>query len=230
VGERVLVVDDDYLVLEHLRASLEAASYHVFPVGDGLAALEEFQRVQPHLVLLDLVMAGMSGWEVCIHLRRTSTVPIIMLTGLGTKEDIIRGLNLGADDYIVKPFQREELLARVQAVLRRARMPATRPDTPMRFGGGQLVVDPTNRRVIAHGKEANLTPLEYHLLLFFARNAGRVLPANTIFDNVWAYDTETSRESVKWYVWRLRKRIEKDPHEPRIILTERGIGYRFVLF
>lgn len=230
MGERVLVVDDDYLVLEHLRASLEAASYDVFPVGDGLAALEEFQRVQPHLVLLDLAMPGMSGWEVCSQLRSTSTVPIIMLTGLGAKEDIIRGLNLGADDYIVKPFQREELLARMQAVLRRTRMPATRPDTPMRFGSVELVIDPTNHRVIAHGKEASLTALEYHLLLYFARNAGRVLPINTIFDNVWAYDTDTSRKSVKWYVWRLRQRIEKDPHHPRIILTERGIGYRFMLF
>jgi len=229
MAERILVVDDEYLVLELIRRSLEAANYEVTLVADGSAALQIFQKVQPHLVVLDLMMPIMSGWEVCSRLRALSTVPIIMLTALTGQEDIIKGLNAGADDYVVKPFQGKELLARVQAVLRRTRMPPPNKDLPLRFGGGDLVIDSSNRRVWAYGETVDLTRKEYDLLLFLAQSAGRILPAATIFKNVWSYKAKASLNSVKWYVWRLRNKIEKDPGNPHFIVTERGVGYRFVL-
>ena len=227
MAERILAVDDEHLVLELIRRSLEAANFEVTLAPDGSAALQLFHRVQPHLVVLDLMMPGMSGWEVCSRLRAISTVPIIMLTALTAQEDIIKGLNAGADDYVVKPFQGKELLARVQAVLRRTRMPPPSKDLSLRFGGGDLVVDSSNRRVSAYGEMVDLTPKEYDLLLFMAQSAGRILPSATIFENVWSYQAKASLNSVKWYVWRLRSKIEKDPRNPRFIVTERGIGYRF---
>lgn len=229
MSERILVVDDDHLTLEHVRKVLETEGFQTFLVDNGAGAQQEFHRVQPHLVILDLKMPGISGWEVCQYLRRISDVPIIILTGLGDKEDVVRGLNAGADDYVVKPFQGEELLARVRAVLRRAQRAPFYRDMPIRFGGDDLVIDPAEHRVIAYGKPVELTPTERRMLLFLVQNAGRALPVQTIFNNVWSYDSKTGDQSVKWYIWRLRGKIERDPRRPRFILTERGIGYRFAL-
>jgi len=228
MSEKILVVDDDYLTLEHVQKILEAEGFRTFLVDNGVSAQQEFHRVQPHLVILDLKMPDVSGWEVCQYLRRISDVPIIILTGLGDKEDVVRGLNAGADDYVVKPFRGEELLARVRAVLRRAqRAPFYYHETPMCFGGGDLVIKPEEHRVIAYGKSVALTPTEHRMLLFLAQNAGRVLSVQTIFNGVWSYESKTGDQSVKWYIWRLRCKIEQDPRRPRFILTERGVGYRF---
>jgi len=229
VAERILAVEDELLLLEELRSCLESAGYEVYTASDGAAALSEYHHSQPNLVILDLLMPGVSGWEVCSQLRTFSTVPIIMLTGLRSNEDVIRGLHAGADDYVVKPIQCAVLLARVQAILRRAAMPTLAPGAQLRFGGGDLIIDPLERRVIAYGKRVDLTPKEYQLLHFMACNAGRVLSNATIFDHVWAYDTDTNPDCVKWYVWRVRAKIEQNPRDPRFILTERGIGYRFAL-
>ena len=229
MSEKILVVDDDYLTLELVQKILEAEGFQTFLVDNGVSAQQEFHRVQPHLVILDLKMPDVSGWEVCQYLRRISDVPIIILTGLGDKEDVVRGLNAGADDYVVKPFRGEELLARVRAVLRRAqRAPFYYHETPMCFGGGDLVIKPEEHRVIAYGKSVELTPTEHRMLLFLAQNAGRVLSVQTIFNGVWSYESKTGDQSVKWYIWRLRCKIEQNPRRPRFILTERGVGYRFV--
>ncbi|MDW8071109.1 MAG: response regulator transcription factor [Anaerolineae bacterium] len=225
--ERIMVVDDDHLTLEHIRVLLETEGFETFLIDNGVSAQQAFQRVQPHLVILDIRMPGVSGWEVCQYLRQISNVPIVILTCLGDKEDVVRGLNAGADDYLVKPFRDAELLARVRAVLRRAQRAPFYNDMPMRFGGGDLIIDPTERRVIAYGKLVELTATEHRMLLFLARNAGRALPAHMIFSNVWSYESDTGEQSVKWYIWRLRRKIEQDPRRPRFILTERGIGYRF---
>ena len=227
MSERIMVVDDDYLTLEHVQKVLDAEGFQTFLVNNGTSVQQEFHRVQPHLVILDLKMPDISGWEVCHYLRGISDVPIIILSGLGDKEDVVRGLNAGADDYVVKPFQGEELLARVYAVLRRAQRAPFYRDMPVRFGGGDLIIDPVEHRVIAHGKPVELTPTERRMLLFLAQNAGRALPVHVIFSNVWSYDSKTGDQNVKWYIWRLRRKIEQDPHRPRFILTERGIGYRF---
>jgi len=229
MAERILAVDDEYLVLELIRRSLDVAGYEVTLAPDGASAIRLFHRTQPHLVILDLMMPDMSGYDVCNRLRDISTVPIIMLTALSAQEDIIKGLNLGADDYVVKPFLGKELLARVQAALRRTRMAPPLPDMPLRFGDGDLIIDPDNRQVLAYGEPVDLTPTEYDLLLFLAQSGGRIMPADAILKHVWAHDKKAKVDGVKWYVWRLRNKIEKDPRNPSFITTERGIGYRFAL-
>jgi len=228
VAERILVIDDDRLLLELIQRSLESAGYQVTIAIDGESGLQRVHESQPHLIILDVMMPHMDGWEACRLLRDSSTVPIIMLTALGSHQDIVKGLKMGADDYLVKPFHPEELQARVEAVLRRMRMPPSPSDSsPLRFGSGNLIIDPANRHVMVHSKAVDLTPTEYDLLLFMAKRAGRILPTDIIFDNVWSYDADASVDSVKWYIWRLRNKIEDDPRHPHYILTERGIGYRF---
>jgi DNA-binding response OmpR family regulator len=151
-----------------------------------------------------------------------------MLTARGSQADIVRGLRGGADDYLVKPFHPGELLARVSAILRRSNMPPPSASAPLRFGDGELVIDPVERIVTRDGEQMELTPKEFDLLLFMANRVGRILSLEAIFENVWSYDADTNIESVKWYVWSLRKKIEKNPSSPKYIITERGVGYRFV--
>ena len=228
MAERILAIDDDQLLLQLIQRSLESGGYEVSTASDGQSGLQQFHEFQPHLVILDVMMPHMDGWETCRRVRDVSTVPIIMLTALGSHQDIVKGLNMGADDYLVKPFHPEELQARVEAVLRRLRMPPPASDSsPLRFGGGDLIIDPANRQVMANSEAIDLTPTEYDLLLFMAKRAGRILSTDVIFDNVWPYDADASPDSVKWYIWRLRNKIESEPRNPRYILTERGIGYRF---
>jgi two-component system KDP operon response regulator KdpE len=230
VAEKILAIDDDYVLLQVIRRSLETAGYEVATAFNGQSGLQQIREDTPHLVILDLMMPELDGWETCRRIRDISTVPIIMLTALESPQDVVKGLQLGADDYLVKPFHPQELQARVEAVLRRVRMPPPSSDTsPLRFGGGDLIIDPVNRQVTARTELVELTPTEYDLLLFMAKRAGRILSTDIIFDNVWSYDTDAGPESVKWYVWRLRNKIEDDPRNPRYILTERGIGYRFVI-
>jgi two-component system KDP operon response regulator KdpE len=229
VPERILAVEDEYLILELIRRVLERSHYEVITAADGPTALRLFHETKPHLVLLDLILPGLSGWEVCSQIRNVSTVPIIMLTRLQSQDDIVKGLNIGADDYVVKPFTTNELLARVQAVLRRTRMLATIADMPLRFSNGDLIIDTTNRQVMVYGRVVELTPKEYELLLYMAQHAGRVLSAADIFAHVWSYDTQTGHANVKWYIWRLRSKIEQDAARPRFIITQRGSGYRFTL-
>ena len=228
MAERILAIDDDYLLLQLIQRSLESAGYEVTIALDGQNGLQQFHEKQPHLVILDVMMPHIDGWETCRRIRDVSTVPVIMLTALGSHQDIVKGLKMGADDYLVKPFHPEELQARVEAVLRRVRMPAPAAETsPLRFGGGDLIIDPANHQVMVQRKAIDLTPTEYDLLLFMAKRAGRILSTDVIFENVWPYDADAGPDSVKWYIWRLRNKIEKDPRNPRYILTERGIGYRF---
>jgi two-component system KDP operon response regulator KdpE len=228
VTERILAIDDDYLLLQLIQRSLESAGYEVTIALNGESGLQQLRKTSPHLVILDVMMPQMDGWEICRRIRDLSTVPVIMLTALGSHQDIVKGLKMGADDYLVKPFHPEELQARVEAVLRRMRMPPPPSDTsPLRFGGGDLIIDPANHQVMARSEVVDLTPTEYDLLLFMAKRAGRILSTDIIFDNVWPYDADASPDSVKWYIWRLRNKIEEDPRNPRYILTERGIGYRF---
>jgi two-component system KDP operon response regulator KdpE len=230
VAETILAIDDDYIMLQVIRWSLESAGYQVITAADGQRGLQQLQESHPHLVILDVMMPNLDGWETCRRIREFSTVPIIMLTALESRDNIIKALKMGADDYVVKPFDPEELQARVTAVLRRIRMPALSSDTsPLRFGGGDLIIDSANRQVTVHGEIVILSPKEYNLLLFMAERPGRILPTNIIFDNVWSYNTDASHDSVKWYIWRLRNKIEDDPGNPRYILTERGIGYRFAI-
>ncbi len=226
--EKILVIDDDPLLLQLMTESLKFSNYEVELAQTGLEGLRLLKEKNPHLVILDIMLPQMNGWEICKRIRQTSTVPIIMLTALGSRADIVRGLQAGADDYLVKPFYKPELLARVSAVLRRVNMPPPSATVILRFGEGHLIIDPADRQVIVAEQPVDLTPREYELLLFMAHRAGRILSTELIFENVWSYDTEANIEGVKWYVWRLRKKIETNPGKPQFIVTERGIGYRFL--
>ncbi|MDM8520750.1 response regulator transcription factor [Anaerolineales bacterium HSG6] len=226
--QRIVVIDDDPFILQLIEQTLEQEEYEVTFASSGLEGLRVVTDTKPHLVILDIMMPDIDGWETCARIRELSHVPILMLTALGSREDIIRGLSTGADDYLPKPFHPEILLARVTALLRRSSLPAMAEAAPLRFGHGELVIDPINRQVYFVGERLNLTPKEFELLLFFANRAGRVLSTEHIFENVWSFDAEANTENVKWYVWRLRKKIEKGTGKPKYIVTERGIGYRFV--
>jgi len=226
MSKRILAVEDDSLCLELIRRSLEKTNFHVTLAADGQDAIQAFHRTNPHLILLDLMLPDVSGWEVCRQIRQFSSVPIIMLTALNSPKDIVRGLNSGADDYVAKPFRGDELVARIQAVLRRTHVPPDE-DLPLRFAEGHLVIDPATHRVVAHGQEIQLTPTEFKLLLLLAQQPGRIVPVDTIFNQVWHFENEPDQGYVKWYVWRLRKKIEEDPSKPRFLVTVRGFGYRF---
>jgi DNA-binding response OmpR family regulator len=228
VTERVLVIDDDPLLLQLMMESLKHDNYEVDLAPNGIEGMRLLKEKKHHLIILDIMLPDMDGWEVCHRIRQVSMIPIIMLTALGSRSDIVRGLQAGADDYLVKPFHKDELLARVSAVLRRVNMPPPSPEVPLRFGNGQLVIDPTDRLVTVNGEPVVLTPTEFELLLFMVHRPGRILSTELIFENVWSYDADANIESVKWYIWRLRKKVEKDPGKPKYIVTERGIGYRFV--
>lgn len=228
MSERILAVDDDPFLLQLIEKSLAQGGFQVIPASNGEEGLRLLAERKPHLIILDIMMPKMDGWEICKRIRKVSTVPIIMLTARGSQADIVRGLRVGADDYLVKPFYPDELVARVSAVLRRVNMPPPPEKAPLRFGDGELVIDPADRQVRVDGEPVDLTPTEFDLLLFMAHRPGRILTTDIIFDNVWSYDTDANIESVKWYIWRLRKKVEKDPSNPQYIITERGIGYRFV--
>jgi two-component system KDP operon response regulator KdpE len=228
LAEKILVIDDDPLLLRLIEASLVQEHYQVYSAFNGQEGLRLLSEIKPHLVILDVMMPNLNGWEICDRIRKISTIPIIMLTARGSQADIVRGLRGGADDYLVKPFHPAELSARVSAVLRRSNMPPPSDNAPLRFGNGELIIDPVDRMVTLNGVQVDLTPTEFDLLLFMANRAGRILSADSIFENVWSYDAEANVESVKWYVWRLRKKIEINPSKPKYIITERGVGYRFM--
>jgi len=224
--EKILAIDDDVILLKLIRRSLEPLGFSIYTATSGEEGLALFPQIAPDLVILDIMMPGMDGWEVCRRLRKVSAVPIIFLTALDSVNDIVQGLTGGADDYLAKPFTIEELGARVTAQLRRARMSHEQPEI-LRFGGGDLIINCTEQTVFSNGQEIPLSPIEYNLLLFMAERAGRILAAPVLFDTIWGSRAETGPESVKWYIWSLRKKIEADPQAPRFILTERGKGYRF---
>jgi DNA-binding response OmpR family regulator len=225
-AERILIIDDDEALLTVVGAALRAEGFSVFTALDGQQGLEIFNRVAPRLVILDIMMPGMDGNEVCRCLRRTSTVPILFLSAVEATESIVQGLSEGADDYLVKPFTIAELRARVLALLRRTQLPSDASEV-LRFGDGELIINCAERRVYARGEEIELTPLEYNLLLFMAKRAGRILTKEILFDAIWGAHADTQIESVKWHIWHLRQKVESDPSNPRFILTERGKGYRF---
>ncbi len=226
MAEKILVIDDDECLLRLAQKVLENEGYAVFTATSGEQGLALFPQVAPDLVILDVMMPGLDGWEVCRRLRQSSAVPIIFLTALGSERSVVSGLMSGADDYLVKPFRTEELRARVIALLRRARMPHEQLST-LRFGDGDLIINRSEQTVFAYNREVSLSPIEYNLLLFMAQRAGQILPPETLFDAIWGSLADTTPQTVKWYIWRLRQKIEANPREPRFILTERGKGYRF---
>lgn len=219
---RILVVDDDLALAEMIGIVLSAEGYEPSFCSDGAAALAAFRSSEPDLVLLDLMLPGMDGIDVCTHLRAESGVPIIMLTAKGDTSDVVRGLESGADDYIVKPFNPKELIARIRTRLRPA--PATTTAEIMRIG--DLTIS-TNAHEVRRGDERlTLTPLEFDLLVALASNPGQVFTREQLLDQVWGYQYKADTRLVNVHVQRLRAKVEHDPDNPRIVMTVRGVGYR----
>jgi len=224
---RVLLIDDNAQLLDAIATSLERAGYAIDRAQDGATGLERFRSQPPDLVVLDVMMPGMDGWEVCRRIRETSRIPIIMLTARANESDKIMGLKMGADDYVGKPFSIRELEARIEAVLRRVHMAPPSPDRVL-YDDGHLKLETAGMQVLVDGQAMALTATERRLLFVLAEHAGQVLSVEQILRLVWGPEYEGQTDYVKLYVWRLRQKIEADPSKPTYIATERGLGYRFL--
>ena len=222
--QRILVVDDEPQLTRVLRRSLMAKGYDVRVAGDGEFALQTFHDWPPDLVITDLAMPNISGLELCRRLRATSEVPIIVLSVRGEEQTKVQALDAGADDYVTKPFGMDELLARIRAALRR--QPATDSRSQM-LEAGDFRIDLEAHTITQSGKEIHLTPKEFDLMVHLVRNAGKVLTHRALLGAVWGGDYTEQNEYLRVLVGQLRKKIEPDPSEPRYILTEPWIGYRF---
>lgn len=234
--EKILIVEDEPALQETLTYHLERQGYQVQVSGDGQLALEAFRRFQPDLVVLDIMLPGLDGFEVCRLLRQESGVPILMLTARDEEIDRVIGLEVGADDYLTKPFSLRELAARIKALLRRVRLDRLQlekenhPEAPARreiLQFGSLELDMSRREVRLHGTPLPLKPKEYELLLFLARHRGQVLSRDLILERVWGWDFSGGSRTVDVHVRWLREKIETDPNQPARIVTVRGAGYRF---
>jgi two-component system KDP operon response regulator KdpE len=225
----VLVVDDEPRMIRFIRMNLELEGYRVIEASDGLEALEHVRKNLPDLVIMDVMMPKMDGFETLRVLREISTVPVILLTVKSDEEDRIHGLEAGADDYVTKPFSPRELISRVNAVLRRADWPAPAPRAILQIDD-HLSVDINRHQVIVDNERIDLRPTEYRLLYHLIQNAGWVVPHDTLLAKVWGYEYRDETHYLRLYINYLRKKIEIDPSNPQYILTERGVGYRFADF
>lgn len=225
----ILVVDDEPRMIRFIRMNLELEGYQVIEAKNGIQALEQVRQHLPDLAIMDVMMPEMDGFETLRMLREISTVPVILLTVKSDEEDRIHGLELGADDYITKPFSPRELNSRVNAVMRRAEWPAPPPRTILKIDD-RLSVDFNRHQVIVEGERIDLRPTEYRLLNHLIQNAGWVVPHETLLAKVWGYEYRDETHYLRLYINYLRKKIEEDPSEPQYILTERGVGYRFMDF
>lgn len=224
--QSILVVDDEEPLRGFMRRNLEVRGYEVHVAANGLEALAQFENNIIDLIVLDVMMPKMDGLEVLRHVRETSRIPIIVLSALGEESDKIKALNMGADDYLTKPFGVEELLARVRAVLRRANW-----DEPLegekQLAVGEVIIDFERHKVSVREEFVEMTPTEFELLAFFVRNRNKLLTHEMILQNVWGAEYGQETEYLRVYVGRLRQKIEADPSQPTYLQTEHGVGYSF---
>ena len=223
---RILIVDDELSILKYLRINLEAEGYEVLSSMNGVQALQTLEAELPDLVVLDIMMPEMDGFDVCRRLREWSQIPVIMLSALDDESDKVQCLDLGADDYITKPFGKAEFIARVRAVMRRAEATSPTPAIPS-VKSGDLEINFSQRKVTVKGEEVALTLTEYALLQELALNAGKVLTYIQLLQKVWGADYADEREYLHVFVSRLRAKLESDLQKPRYITTVSGVGYRF---
>ncbi len=223
----ILIVDDEARMRRFIRMNMELEGYQAIEAENGLQALEQIRKYAPDLVIMDIMMPELDGFETLRLLREISTVPVILLTVKSDEEDKIQGLGLGADDYITKPFSPRELNSRVNAVMRRAEWPAPPPRTILRIDD-HLSIDFNRHQVIVNNERIDLRPTEYRLLSQLIQNAGWVVPHETLLAKVWGYEYQDETHYLRLYINYLRKKIEEDLNNPKYILTERGVGYRFM--
>jgi DNA-binding response OmpR family regulator len=222
----ILVVEDEEAIAEAVRARLESEGYKVLTAVDGPLAIELHSEHEPDLVVLDLMLPGMDGLEVCREIQKRGWTPVLMLTAKTEEADKVAGFAVGADDYLTKPFSLRELAARVKAILRRMeRIREHESDAPLDLAG--LLIDPTRRRVSVDGQEIGLTPLEFEILLTLARDPGVVLSRDQLMDRVWGYRDYAGGRVVDSHVARIRRKLGEDGNEPRFIRTVHGVGYAF---
>jgi DNA-binding response OmpR family regulator len=222
--QRVLIVDDEPRYVRLIAVNLESSGYEILAARDGKSAVELAAAKSPDLILLDIGLPVMDGFEVCRRIREFSEAPIIMLTAKAGEGDKVKGLDAGADDYLTKPFGPAELLARIRAVLRRTRSPEEQRASPI-FAAGDMQIDFAQRLVRLGEREVALSPTEYKLLAQLAKNAGRVVVTETLLHRIWGPEYGEETQHVRLYVSRLRQKLEDDPEHPRWIITKPGVGY-----
>ncbi len=221
---KVLIADDDTDLLDILAYSLQREGFEVVAARDGREALAQVAAERPDLVVLDVGMPELDGFEVCRRLRSESSIPIIMLTARGEDENIVLGLELGADDYVTKPYSPRELIARVRALARRSNGMVNRRDN---LNSGPFQIDPDHMEVRRNGEPIRLTRIQFELLRYMMANQGQVLPTEMLMQNVWGYSAAADANLVKTHIFHLRQRIEDDPSHPRYVVTVPGVGYLF---
>ncbi|MEM7129229.1 MAG: response regulator transcription factor [Chloroflexota bacterium] len=225
-NKKILVIDDDINLCQMMEFVLKGEGAEIYTALDGKEGLQLFYDHRPDLVILDVRMPGINGWETCRQIRTMTSVPVIMLTTLDKDEDIIKGLDSGADDFVSKPFSREVLMARVRAALRRSELPVPN-DKASIYGDDYLTIDLNKCQVTAMGQSIDLTATEFQLLSYLLQNAGHALTYRSILENVWGWEYQNNIDYVHVYMSNLRRKIEMDPRNPNYFRTVRGIGYRF---
>ena len=225
MSSKIIIVEDDPNILEVLKYNLGKEGYDTITAIDGVQALELARTNKPDLIILDIMLPKMSGFEVCRILRKEMAIPIIMLTARDDEIDKVTGLDLGADDYMTKPFSMRELMARIRAMLRRVEIQTVIPETPLRFG--DLEVDTLHHVITRAGNTLNLSPKEFDLLVFLTRNKGLVFTRDQLLEKVWGYDYSGDTRTVDVHIRWLREKIEDNSEEPKRLITVRGVGYKF---
>jgi two-component system KDP operon response regulator KdpE len=225
----ILLIEDDFVLSETLRLMLTAKGFKVEVAGDAIAGLQKAYSIKPDVILLDIMLPGMDGWQACARFREMSDVPIIMLTAVGSDENIVKGLDIGADDYIVKPVTAEELTARIRALLRRVSVSSNISNgrRTQIFSYDYLTIDFDKHEVTVDGQRVDLSPTEFRLLSVLARNKGRMLPHEYLLNEVWGPEYRGDIDYLRLYVSYLRRKLEKDLNKPSLIQNEWGVGYRF---
>ena len=229
MSSTILLIEDDFILSETLRLMLTQKGFKVEVAGDAIAGLQKAYSIKPDVILLDIMLPGMDGWQACARFREMSDVPIIMLTAVGSNENIVKGLEMGADDYIVKPVTPEELTARIRALLRRVSLAGGKNNhrRSQILSYDFLTIDFDKHEVTVDGQRIDLSPTEFRLLSVLARNKGRMLPHEYLLNEVWGPEYTGDIDYLRLYVSYLRRKLEKDPKKPSLIQNEWGIGYRF---
>ncbi len=228
MAAKLLLIDDDLFFCQHLQMTLSNKGFQLEVAHDAISGLRKAYATVPDVVLLDIMLPNMDGWEACRRFREMSDVPIIIVSALGSTEEVVRGLDLGADSYLVKPVTAEELTARIRAVLRRSAVSNFNSDGRQAiFSFRQLVIDFDKRLVTTDGERVGLTPTEFRLLSVLTRHKGRVLSHRFLLFEVWGADYVGQMDTLHLYISYLRQKIERDPSKPSLIFNERGVGYRF---